>query len=162
YTMTSGYTAIRGDPTGKFVYRDSLWQGADMVPLGVSAFGQISGVHAQNHKHLPVWQAEVEAGRMPVQRAFRMTDEHRLIREWILQLKLGRVDPRPFAAKFGVDPLVRFAAPLARLQEEGWLTVAPDAVTLSWDGLLQVDRLLPRFFLPEHGGPMPEDVRASA
>ena len=33
----------------KFIYRDRLWQGADMVGLGVASFGYVNGVHMQNH-----------------------------------------------------------------------------------------------------------------
>lgn len=152
YTMTSGYTAVRGRPDGKFVYRDALWHGADMVPLGVSAFGQLGGVHLQNEKHLPLYLERVGRDELPLQRGFVMTPEHRLVREWVLQLKLGHVRPGAFVQKFGVDPLERFEAPLAALQAEGWLTAAADEVRLTWDGWMQVDRLLPRFFLPEHGG----------
>ena len=33
---------------GKFVYRDSLWHGADMFGTGVASFGHVGGVHVQN------------------------------------------------------------------------------------------------------------------
>ena len=32
----------------RFVYTDRLWQGADMVGLGVASFGHVNGVHMQN------------------------------------------------------------------------------------------------------------------
>lgn len=162
YTMTSGYTAVRGDARNTFVYRDALWHGADMIPLGVSAFGQLHGVHLQNDKHIPAWREAVEAGRLPVQRAFAMTPEHRFLREWVLQLKLGRVRPSAFVTKHGIDPLVRFADRLAALQAEGMLTVGDDEVVLTWNGWMQVDRLLPGFFLPEHGGPSAREVAVGA
>ena len=38
------------------------------------------------------------------------------------------------------------------LSEEGYLTATPEVVALNRDGLLRVDSLLPRFFLPEHAG----------
>lgn len=150
YTMTSGYTAVLGSPEGRFVYRDALWRGADMVPLGVSSFGQIRGRHLQNDKRRETWAAAVAAGRLPVQRAFGMTPEHRLIREFVLQLKLGRLDPRYFLDRYGVDVLERFRDPLATLVDAGLATVTPQAITLTWDALMQVDALLPGFFLPEH------------
>jgi oxygen-independent coproporphyrinogen-3 oxidase len=45
---------------------------------------------------------------------------------------------------------VRFAEPMKRLAEWGYLTVDGDEIRLNRDGLLQVDRLLHEFFLPEH------------
>ena len=52
-----------------------------------------------------------------------------------------------------VDDSADFREPLASLQSEGWLArVDRDSVALSRDGLLRVDLLLRRFFLPEHSG----------
>ena len=46
--------------------------------------------------------------------------------------------------------LERFRAPLESLRVERLLTTTRDVVTLSREGLLKVDSLLPRFFLPAH------------
>jgi oxygen-independent coproporphyrinogen-3 oxidase len=68
----------------------------------------------------------------------------------VLQFKLGRISRAYFERKFGVDVLAKFAEPVARLQSQGALTVEGDSLRLSRDGLLQVDRLVHEFFLPEH------------
>ena len=47
YAITSAYTVVK-DPNVKFVYRDALWGGADMLGTGVASFGHIGGVHVQN------------------------------------------------------------------------------------------------------------------
>jgi oxygen-independent coproporphyrinogen-3 oxidase len=74
-----------------------------------------------------------------------------VIREFVLQLKRGALKPAYFAEKYGVDVLERFAGPLASLHDQGWLEqVGPDQVSVSPQGLLRVDALLHRFFLPEH------------
>jgi oxygen-independent coproporphyrinogen-3 oxidase len=65
-------------------------------------------------------------------------------------MKLGRVPKRYFANKFGVDLESRFSGPLSMLRERGLLVIEPDWVKLKRDGLLQVDKLLHEFFLPEH------------
>ncbi|MFM8218601.1 MAG: coproporphyrinogen III oxidase, partial [Planctomycetaceae bacterium] len=67
----------------------------------------------------------------------------------MLQLKEGRIDPATFAAKFGVNPLVEFAGPLARQQAAGYLSTAGGQITLTRRGLLQVDTLLTEYFEPE-------------
>jgi oxygen-independent coproporphyrinogen-3 oxidase len=46
--------------------------------------------------------------------------------------------------------LKRFAQPLQTLKDWGFLTVDGDTINLNREGLLQVDRLLHEFFLPEH------------
>ena len=57
-----------------------------------------------------------------------------------------------YAAKFGADPAVRFAEPLGRLKDRGFIQIEPDAISINRDGLLQIDKLLHEFFLPEHQG----------
>src|SRR6188508_3030604 len=39
YHVGSAYTAVKDPSTAKFLYRDRLWQGADMAGLGVASFG---------------------------------------------------------------------------------------------------------------------------
>jgi oxygen-independent coproporphyrinogen-3 oxidase len=67
-----------------------------------------------------------------------------------LQLKLGKVSRAYFQKKFGVDVTQRFAEPMQQLKDWGFLAMDGDAVRLNRPGLLQVDRLLHEFFLPEH------------
>ena len=92
----------------------------------------------------------MNAGELPAYRALTPTADERLIREFVLQLKLGRTSIRYFNEKFSADVLQRFAEPLRTLQDWGFLTIDGDALILNRDGLLQVDRLLHEFFLPEH------------
>jgi hypothetical protein len=71
----------------------------------------------------------------------------------VLQLKLGSIRPSYFGEKYGTDILHRFQAELASLRDEGYLAEASDRIVrLTREGLLRVDVLLPRFFLPQHVG----------
>jgi oxygen-independent coproporphyrinogen III oxidase len=72
------------------------------------------------------------------------------VREFILKLKLGSVRPSYYQEKFGRDPLAFFAPQLKTLEAEGYGSVHEDEVRLNRHGLLQVDRLLHDFFLPQH------------
>ena len=151
YTVGSAYTAVKNPETTRFVYRDELWRGADLAALGVASFGHINGVHMQNLDKWGPYAAAVERGELPLSRAFRPSDEERLIRELVLQLKLGSIRPEYFQQKYDVDVIERFAEPLASLRRDGYLLAADaDQIALTREGLLRVDGLLPRFFLPEH------------
>ena len=153
YHLRSAYTAVKDPARTRFVYTDRLWQGADMVGLGVASFGHVNGVHMQNADTWEAYSAAIDRGEIPLNRAYRPSDEERLIRELVLQLKLGTIRPRYFRDKYSVDILERFSEPFASLSAEGYLTEAgKDAVSLSRNGLLRVDSLLPRFFLPQHIG----------
>ena len=155
YHQSSGYTLVR-DPETRFQYRDQLWRGADLLGLGVSSFSHVGGVHHQNEKHLEAYVAQIESGALPIARGHALTAEERFIREFILQLKLGRISTRYFQEKFGIDPHMRFAAPLRSLEALQLLSITETGVTLTPKGLMQIDALLPQFFLPAHGGPSPE------
>jgi oxygen-independent coproporphyrinogen-3 oxidase len=150
YTITSAYTAVRDPAQTRFLYRDLLWTGADLLGLGVASFSHLGGMHFQNEPELESYVARLRQGAPPIYRALRPTPEERLIRELILQMKLGQVRKSYFQGKFGVDIEERFRDPMDRLRERGLLEPDPDVVRLSRDGLLQVDRLLPEFFLPQH------------
>jgi oxygen-independent coproporphyrinogen III oxidase len=58
YTVTSAYTVVKDPEKVKFVYRDSLWEGADLLSCGVASFGHLGGVHYQNQAEVgPYMQA---------------------------------------------------------------------------------------------------------
>ena len=151
YTIGSAYTAVKDPAKTTFIYRDRLWQGADLAGLGVASFGHINGVHMQNLDSWGTYADAVEAGNIPLNRAYRPTDEERLIRELVLQLKRGSIHPGYFNKKYHVDVQSRFERAFASLNDDGYLSeFTADVVQLSREGLLRVDSLLPRFFLPAH------------
>ena len=153
YHIGSAYTAVKDPSKTKFVYRDRLWEGADLVGLGVASFGHINGVHLQNLDTWERYSAAIEEGDLPLGRGYLPSREERMIREFVLQLKRGWVRPSDFKRKYDVDVLDRFAPALGSLASEGWLARrSPEGIALTREGLLRVDVLLPRFFLPEHTG----------
>jgi oxygen-independent coproporphyrinogen-3 oxidase len=153
YHVGSAYTAVKHPAKTKFVYRDRLWEGADLLGLGVASFGHINGVHVQNLDTWPKYQAAIDNGEIPLGRAYRPSEEERLIREFVLQLKRGSNQPAYFTQKYGVDVLQRFRTALDSLRADGYLAEAgADRIALTRDGLMRVDVLLPRFFLPQHAG----------
>jgi oxygen-independent coproporphyrinogen-3 oxidase len=151
YTVGSAYTAVKDPARTKFVYRDRLWEGADLAALGVASFGHINGVHMQNLDTWEAYEQALDEGRLPLGRAYRPSAEERLIRELVLQLKRGRIRPGYFAEKFGVDVSQQFDGQWRELQRQGYLGErSADWIYLSRDGLLRVDMLLPLFFRAEH------------
>ncbi len=150
YTVTSGTTVVRDPARVKFVYREGLFSGADILSIGVASFGHLNGMHYQNHHEFQPYVDAVTAGKLPVYRALTPSAEERYIREFMLGLKLGSVSARHYAEKFGADPRVQFAAPLATLKGWGFLSNGGDRIGVTRAGLLQIDRLLHEFFKPEH------------
>ena len=92
----------------------------------------------------------IDAGQSVIYRAYETTPDDRFVREFILKLKLGSVRASYYIEKFGEDPIKRFAPQLAYMQQEGFGSVKGDVIELTREGLLQVDKLLHEFFLPQH------------
>ena len=168
YHISSGNELVRDPQADRFVYRDNLFRGSDILAVGVSSFGHFQGVHYQNvdaiedyfQRVLPARQSAAsesavatmpKTATLPIHRALTPTPRQRLIREWVLQMKEGRVDVEPFRKKFLVDPLVEFAEALQNQAQAGFLIVDREklVVELTRKGLLQVDSLLPEYFEPE-------------
>src|SRR5207248_6131352 len=103
YEQSSAYTMVhpKAGRRMEFVYRDSLWHGADMFGTGVASFGHVGGVHMQN---VDTWDQYVstllDKNELPLVRALPVTDHQRLVREMILQLKTGRLGVGYFRDKF--------------------------------------------------------------
>src|SRR5712664_4749124 len=108
YKVASAYTAVKDPARTRFVYRDRLWAGADLLSLGVASFGNVGGTHYQNHHDFEPYVTRVQAGELPIYRALTPTADERYIREFILQLKLGHVSRAYFEKKFGADPCAHF------------------------------------------------------
>jgi oxygen-independent coproporphyrinogen III oxidase len=150
YEVSSAYTMVKDRKSCRFVYRDSLWHGADMFGTGVASFGHANGVHVQNVDTWEQYVGMLDRGELPLGRALPVSPHERLIREMILQLKTGRLETDYFRRKFGADILEDFGEGFRRLADEGYLAVGDGTVELTRAGLLQVDRLLPTFFEPRH------------
>jgi oxygen-independent coproporphyrinogen III oxidase len=146
YAISSGYTLVRDPARVHFRYRDMLWEGSDLVALGVASFGHLSGVHYQNATHWDDYLGAVEAGRLPIARGLVPSPRELLLREVVLGLKRGSLDVGRLALKYGIDPLVEWGAVWELLAADGWLEAVRPRPVLTRAGLLRIDALLHRFF----------------
>lgn len=151
YSVSSAYTVVKSQEH-RFVYRDAVWHGADMLGTGVASFSHVSGAHYQNLDGFDAYAASIEAGALPLARAFIPSPRQLFLREIILQLKCGVIGWPYFREKFGLDPAIELAQVWGDLEEEGLAELSAGGVVLTRAGLLQVDGLLSRLFEPEHRG----------
>lgn len=152
YDQSSAYTVIKKDKPPKFVYRDAVWQGSDMIGTGVASFSHLSGIHFQNAPSWGDYLGKLEVDELPIYRALKPTETEKLTREMILQLKLGKINPSYFHTKFNSDILSEYGDAYSKLQNDGMLIVnaESDEIRLTQRGLLRVDSLLPAFYAPEY------------
>jgi oxygen-independent coproporphyrinogen-3 oxidase len=151
YTLRSAYTAVKDPQRHRFDYQDEQYRGCDLLGIGTSSFSYLGGIHFQKIADMEPYISAVQEGHFPHFRAYALRAEEQMVREFVLQLKLGRAEHDYFHRKFGVSIADDFQAPLAAAQARGWLTLEAGDVVLTREGLLRVDRMLPMFYLPDHG-----------
>ena len=153
YHVSSAYTVVKNPEKVNFSYRDNLWQGSDLLATGIASFGHVSGVHYQNKPDMKQYLEDLhEHGQLPINRAMRPTDQQRLIREMILQLKRGYLEVAYFQNKFGVNILEKWSAEFEQHRSNELLTFTDDRIELTRKGLLRADAMLPVFFEDEMQG----------
>jgi oxygen-independent coproporphyrinogen III oxidase len=150
YEVKSAYTAVKKGKNAEFLYRDLLWKGADLLSLGVASFGHINGTHYQNNHDIDPYLEMIGKDQFPIYRALTPSDEERMIREFVLHFKLGWIDPAYYQQKFGVDVRERFAMQLGNMKKWGFIDRDDELISVTRQGLLQIDVLLHEFFLPQH------------
>jgi oxygen-independent coproporphyrinogen-3 oxidase len=150
YSLRSAYAAVRDPVHVGFVYQDAQYRGADLLGLGLASFSYLRGLHFQNLSRLDDYVACLASGKLPFARGYALSVEEQMVREFIMQLKLGMVERDYFRRKFGVDVVERMGAIVAILARRGWMQIEDGTIRLTRQGLVRADRLLPAFYLPTH------------
>ena len=114
----------------------------DMVAFGMPGIGDTGGVYLQNRHALSAWERDLAAGRHPVERGYRRSDDDRARGAIIQELMCnGRVSPAVLEA-FGRSPWRAFyaneLARLAPMVEDGIVVVSDDGLALTPLGRLFV------------------------
>ena len=125
YHVGSAYTAVK-DPANDDASSIAIACGRARTwsALGVASFGHVNGVHVQNLDTWEKYSAAIEGGELPLGRAYRPTDEERMIREFVLQLKRGSVRPGVLRREVRRRRARRFRERLASLRDAGYLAAA--------------------------------------
>ncbi|MCY2975178.1 MAG: coproporphyrinogen-III oxidase family protein [Planctomycetota bacterium] len=151
YSISSAYTVVKDKSKVSFSYRDNLWRGSDLLATGIASFGHASGIHYQNSHEMADYLKTVgEEHRLPITRAYEPSQNQKLIREMILQLKRGYLDVEYFQTKFDTDIVSQWKTTWEQYESEGFVKYTSSRIELTMDGLLRVDALLPAFFESEH------------
>jgi oxygen-independent coproporphyrinogen-3 oxidase len=90
--------------------------GSDIYAFGMSSISQIPDAYWQNEKELPKWQEAVDNGKVPLQRAYFLTDEDKMRRETIMRVMCDlSLDFGAMSQKLGINFQEHFANELAAL-----------------------------------------------
>ena len=90
----------------------------DMIGLGVTSIGKVGDAYSQNVKTTAEYAEHLEAGRLPVLRGYRLSEEDQLRAELITSLMChGEVRFAEFEARHAIDFRTHFASALDQLDE---------------------------------------------
>jgi oxygen-independent coproporphyrinogen-3 oxidase len=112
----------------------------DIVGLGVSAIGRIGDSYSQNARDLTGYYAALDAGRLPVARGLRLSEDDVIRRAAIGELMChGTLDTAAFGARHRLDFDVYFADAIERLRQleaDGLVTMMSQRITATSRGRL--------------------------
>jgi len=90
--------------------------GSDIYAFGMSGVSQVPDAYWQNEKELPKWQSAVDAGKVPLHKAYFMNDEDKLRRETIMRAMCDlALDFDAMSKKLGINFQQHFEKELAAL-----------------------------------------------
>lgn len=114
-----------------------------MLGLGISAIGEASGAYIQNQKKLSTYYADIDAGRLPIERGYATSADDQLRKHIILELMCNLyLDIAAVEERFGIDFASTFATELTELQDgpvqDGFVRVTDEAIEVMPRGQLFV------------------------
>ncbi|HKJ83278.1 MAG TPA: oxygen-independent coproporphyrinogen III oxidase, partial [Mariprofundaceae bacterium] len=115
---------------------------AELLGLGITSIGYVDGTFFQNEKTLDDYYAAIDAGRFPVFRGYRLSNEDHLRRHIIMRLMCDfALDFSDVERLFGLDFSERFAVELEELADmtrDGLLELRNDGLTVLPGGRLLI------------------------
>ncbi len=138
YLPVNTFTFSKGGAHDQLNTR-SKWLGNDNCAVGVSAFGSLGRWNYQNTSDINGYTEAVEKGELPVVRGYNCTSFDLMVRDVVMGIKLVNLSHRRFRDRHGLDLLKICAGDLAQLEEEGFLTVGDEDISLTDHGILYAD-----------------------
>ncbi len=138
YNPSNFFTFVK-DASAAQRHTANRWRGQDMYGFGVSAFGSMGDYSIQNASDTNKYVSSLNSGNLPIERGYRLNHRNLMARHVVLGLKLIKLKRREFARKFGFDIAELCGNSLARLSNDGFVTVNDEEISLTKKGMLYGD-----------------------
>jgi oxygen-independent coproporphyrinogen III oxidase len=129
--------------------------GADIYSFGMSSISQANGAYWQNQKELPLYYADVDAGKLPIAKGYILTDEDKIRRQTIMRLMCDlSLNYESMSQLLDVNFAEHFEQELdslADLEADQLLVRTPDRLEVTEVGRLFIRNIAMRFdaYLPK-------------
>ncbi|MEA3455364.1 MAG: oxygen-independent coproporphyrinogen III oxidase [Campylobacterota bacterium] len=132
--------------------------GANLIGIGLTSIGEGSGYYAQNTKDMSIYEAALDAGKLPFERGVELSEDDTLRKAVIMELMANfSIDIRRAENEFGIVFQDYFAEELRELEEfvEGDLvTITNEKIAVSPTGTLLIRNIAMPFdaYMGKYGG----------
>jgi oxygen-independent coproporphyrinogen-3 oxidase len=113
----------------------STLAGKDMLAFGISAIGRVENVFAQNVKELPEYYQMIDAGHLPIEKGYELSEDDAAREYVIMQLMCNaRVDKHETGRLFGIEFDRYFSSTselLYPLEEDGLCVIGDKAISVT-------------------------------
>ncbi len=128
----------------------SIWEGAELKGLGLSAHSCYEGVLHQNASELHDYHARLARGELPIYRSYRMNARDRISQAMVYGLKNLEISRSRFAERFGFDLMDVYSKLIDELIARGVLSLDDEWLRVTPDYYIYADDVCRQFFLPEY------------
>ena len=135
--------------TEKNVYHHQIlkWKNmANQLVLGRSSYGYVNGIQFSNYKSRKEYEEAIDSGKLPIEKATKLSNEDIIRRRFIFGLKTG-IDRKQFKKDYGVDPTeASFKDTLNLFVEAGGIKISNSTIGLTEVGSLFADYIQMAFY----------------
>ncbi|MEY4504764.1 MAG: oxygen-independent coproporphyrinogen oxidase [Pseudomonadota bacterium] len=123
--------------------------GADLIGIGLTSIFELPTAYVQNHKEMHLYEECIDAGKLPLHRGIKLTDDDLLRKDVIMSLMCDfELDFRVVEQKYGINFKDFFDDALEKLKiyEDGHLIeIADDKIKISPTGRLLIRNIAMAF-----------------
>ncbi len=123
--------------------------GADLIGVGLTSIGEGVDYYVQNHKEMRDYEAAIDAGKLPVQRGVKLTQDDIIRNHVIMELMSNfKLDIPRVEQEFKINFAHYFSEALEELQtfvDEELVEISPTQITVSPTGTLLIRNIAMAF-----------------
>jgi len=132
--------------------------GANLVGIGLTSIGEGSHYYAQNTKDMKVYEADIDAGKLPFERGVGLSEDDFLRKAVIMELMANfSIDIKRVEKEHGINFNEYFADALSELQEfvdANLMTITDEKISVGTTGTLLIRNIAMPFdaYMHQYGG----------
>ncbi|MEF3192322.1 MAG: oxygen-independent coproporphyrinogen III oxidase [Campylobacterales bacterium] len=130
--------------------------GADLIGIGLTSISEFERFYAQNYKEMELYEAAIDAGRLPYHRGVELTDDDLIRKAVIMELMSNfKLHIPGIEQKFGIvfaDYFKEDLPKLAPYEAEALVKVSPTAIEVNETGAMLIRNIAMAFdaYLARH------------